>query len=437
MNGDPDEFGFPDESAFDGQAHEPDFTDDLPFDAEGDWDGDADSDADFDDIPFGGSIFDDDPFDTDPFDTDDDGFFSVGSDAPWFDGSDETEQFVVEARNLREAGNAADAVDLLRDNLEADGPWDAPAHVELGLALDALGDHGPALEAFRRAVELDPNEPHTLNHLGAALHERGNDREAIEQFAAANERDATFMPGIVNRILCHAELGEHDHAEAMFYLAQQHDERCPRSFFNMGRSLELRGLHRRAIWCYRRCLALDTSEPMVPRGAVVARLAACLRADGQRAIALRCLREGIGRTATNDPARPELLEQLAEMLLDADDPDSARPVLEALTQLTPQSPATLSLWGRLHRAAGDLDAAADALALAAAGDPTFPRVHLQLAELAAGRGDFGKAQRHLRAELLRRPRDTDVLRAVADQARSIADHAGHATALRKLLLVMP
>jgi tetratricopeptide (TPR) repeat protein len=52
-------------------------------------------------------------------------------------------------------GQAAAAVALFRRAIAAFDRF-APAHYQLGLALDRLGDHGAALAAFARAQQLNP-----------------------------------------------------------------------------------------------------------------------------------------------------------------------------------------------------------------------------------------------------------------------------------------
>lgn len=424
MAGEFDEFGFFDDSASeppfgdfpDGEA---DFTHDLPFDAEGDWAGSADALEDgFDDgFDSGFEEFDENDL---PFGD----YFGVYGDDD-----------VAKARDLRESGHPDEAVALLADKVRDDGPWDAAAHVELGLALEALGEWDRAAAAYRQAASLAPHEPHPMNHLGALLHTMGEDRLALEAFEKANEIDPKFAAALVNRILCHAELGEHARAEQTFYLAQQLDERCPRSFFNIGRSLEMRGRHRRAIWCYRRCIALDTAEPMVPRGVVRLRLATCLREDGQTAAAVRTLRNALACTDAADPARPELLQHLAQHHLQQGDASAVTGLLEELAELAPDLPSTHLLQGRWHLLRQENELALKALQHAAAADPTYPRVHLLLARLTHDAGHDEEARKHLRAELLRRPRDEGVLRDVVEQAEAMRDPVTAATALRKLVLV--
>lgn len=52
--------------------------------------------------------------------------------------------------------------------------------------------------------------------------------------------DPEFEPSYCNRIITYAEMGQHDMAEQMFYLAQQIDEECPLCYYNIGNSLASR-----------------------------------------------------------------------------------------------------------------------------------------------------------------------------------------------------
>ncbi len=61
------------------------------------------------------------------------------------------------------AGELEDAKEEVRNN-----PDDAIAHRNLGFAYDELGKHKEAIEAYKQALRLDPDNAHRYIHLGVA-----------------------------------------------------------------------------------------------------------------------------------------------------------------------------------------------------------------------------------------------------------------------------
>ena len=73
-----------------------------------------------------------------------------------------------------------------------------------------------------------PTTSQALNHLGIDLHPRRPLQDAIKTFERIEQLDATFEPSYCNRIITYSELGDHEKAEEMFYLARLYKEQCPR-----------------------------------------------------------------------------------------------------------------------------------------------------------------------------------------------------------------
>lgn len=62
-------------------------------------------------------------------------------------------------------------------------------HNQLGLALGMNGDREPAVAAFRRALELNPNYMEARLNLAIVYNELGRYDEALEEFAVESRRD--------------------------------------------------------------------------------------------------------------------------------------------------------------------------------------------------------------------------------------------------------
>jgi protein O-GlcNAc transferase len=80
-------------------------------------------------------------------------------------------------------GRPAAAVAALKQALALD-PRLAPAHQNLGIALEELGRPDEAEAAYRDALRIDPAYVAALNNLGELLHRRGRLEEARQCFQA-------------------------------------------------------------------------------------------------------------------------------------------------------------------------------------------------------------------------------------------------------------
>ena len=129
-------------------------------------------------------------------------------------------------------------------------------HAQRGYALEELQRDADAAEAYQRSLSLDPDDNEVTYALGATLARLGRLARALEIFEELARRDPQLEAVYCHRIELYAELGRHEQAEEVFYLAQQINDECPDCFFNMGGSLASRGEHERAIFCRRKTLAL-------------------------------------------------------------------------------------------------------------------------------------------------------------------------------------
>src|SRR5208282_2547655 len=131
-------------------------------------------------------------------------------------------------------------------------PFNAAWLLHLGIVLDEMGRHEDALKALRRAARLEPDNLQISERLATDLHRTGRLRQALRVLRGINQADPTFEAAYCRQILIYAELGEHDRAEELFYTARLYKEHCPRCYDHMGRSLEMRGQHKRAIYCFQK-----------------------------------------------------------------------------------------------------------------------------------------------------------------------------------------
>ena len=89
------------------------------------------------------------------------------------------------------------------------------------LSLDSLGKFDEAIADYEAALALNPCDLEILNSLAVDYTRVGNYDLAIQTFEHIEGLDASFEPCYCNRIITYTEMGLHEQAEQMFYLAQQ------------------------------------------------------------------------------------------------------------------------------------------------------------------------------------------------------------------------
>ena len=164
------------------------------------------------------------------------------------------------ARQLYDQGRWAEAAVELRAALTQhpdQGTW----HFNLALTLEAMEDYEEAVASFEKALVLDGEDVECLNCLAAGLARLGRYDESLETFDRIDRIDPNFEPSYCNRIVVYTEMGHHERAEVMFYLARQIVAECPVCSYNMGNSLFIRGQVQRAVLCWTDALRQDPQHP--------------------------------------------------------------------------------------------------------------------------------------------------------------------------------
>jgi len=320
---------------------------------------------------------------------------------------DDAERRVEKAQELFEQRRWREALEELRAATDIN-PHNAGWHFNIGLTLDELERFDEAIEAYRCGLEIDPNDLHALTHLGTDLRRIGKLDEAITVFEEIESKDPSFEASYCNRILAYAEMGDHERAEEMFYLARLFRDQCPDCYHHLGLSLAEREKWDKAIWCYRRALDLDEGYPQVEL-----RIAEALWHKGE----LEGARQNYLLALRKDPGDTETLLELGELLIEMGRSQEAGEKFRRAIELAPERPDGYFHHGQwLMRKDPGVDPpeattgmAMDAFRRALALDPTFAGAHLRLAELHHRGGERMLARKHLRAEMMLRPRDPELL----------------------------
>lgn len=307
-------------------------------------------------------------------------------------------------------------------------PYNGAWHFNAGLTLDELERFEDAIAAYRRALEMEPDDVEAMHRIGADLARLGRYREALDELEAIEQVDASFEPAYCDRILVYGELGEHDRAEETFYLARQYREECPRCYYHMGMSLAARRLFDKAIYCWQRVVDLDDGYPEVHL-----KLA---RAHWERGN-LEKSRQAFLKELRLNPGNIWALLELGDLLMEMGHSDEAGEKLRRAIELCPDEASTHLRYGRWLLSRRRVEAAREAFAQALRLDHGCPGIRMALAEACLREKDLGGARVHLRAELRGNPDHPRLLLDLSNLLMDTGMVRAAAACLRRLVVMDP
>jgi tetratricopeptide (TPR) repeat protein len=341
----------------------------------------------------------------------------------------EAEQRVERAQQLSESARWEEALAEIDAALEIN-PNNAVWHAHRGCILDELDRWEDAVEAYGTALNLEPADRDVAVAYGLGLCRLERFGQALEVFEELARLNPDFEPAYCHRIGIYGELGRHDQAEQMFYLAQELDASCPNCFFNMGVSLAARGQFDRAIYCWQRVLELEPGYI-----GVHARIAQAHRAQGDADLA----REFYLRELREDPGNTDLLYELAELTLESGDIEMAAAKFAQIVELDPTDAEshfalgkTLVLRGDARRALACFEAAASA---SGDGGASLPAFDWEMGKTLARLGRFAEACERLGAAIEKDAQNIDALTLLGDCRFSLNKPADAADAFRRVLAI--
>ena len=301
---------------------------------------------------------------------------------------------------LYEKGRWAEAAAELRVAIDIN-PYNSAWHFNLALTLEALEQYELACRAYRMALEIDPGDVETLNCLGVNLTRVGRYRESLRHFERIQRIDPQYEPAYCNRIVTYAEMGDHDNAEVMFYLARQIVDECPLCFYNMASSLYARGDYPRAVYCWDQTLRLDPDH-LEAHGRIAE--VHWLLGDLQNAK----LHYQAELELAEDPD-VDLLLDYGDLLLDMGQLDEAQEKFELALAVEPADLEAHFCLGELALKRNQLTVAEAQFRLVLELDPKFPGAHTKLGRILLRQGFRRDAARHLLVDMANCRDDPDLL----------------------------
>ncbi len=229
------------------------------------------------------------------------------------------------ARWARSNGDAAGVRENIRKAMAAASD-DEATHSNSAQLLLACGMMREALEAAKKAVEINPGFFGSHDLLGGLLAQAGRTDEAVAEYKLALKGNPS--PAGVHSNLANAYLsrGEHQGALENFRKAVELDSTLVNAYVGMGLTFEAMGEPDRALPMFRRARSIDPfAEP-----AYHAEASLLLRME-RAADAVGVIREGL----ENQPGSTLLLSDLGLAFLRSDNVDSAIVYLEAAVDADP------------------------------------------------------------------------------------------------------
>ncbi len=320
----------------------------------------------------------------------------------------------------RQRGDLAEALDHFLMAVAAE-PGNSLALQDFAMGLLEVGRLDEAAATFSEIVKNAPRYMHGWRGLGMVARQRGDRAEALENFRAAAALEPDNLLTLHDVAMGLRELGRPDEAEAAYGEVVTKDPRHVASWRGLGLTARQRGDHAEALENFRTAATLDPENiwtlldvaTELRELALLNEAAAAYRDIATRFPEIVHGWRGLGQLARQRGDRAEALEHFrtAEEL----DPENAMARLDVATELYEL---------------GRLDEASTAYRAVVARDPRVEHGWRGLARLARQRGDRAEALEHFRRAAAIEPEHVWTWQDVAIELRELG-HSDDAEALLK------
>ncbi len=145
----------------------------------------------------------------------------------------------------------------LWSDVVAKSPHKARGYNNLGLAYADRGRMDDAIEAFRRAIELEPDHARAHNNLGLAYYRKGRRDRALSEYTLALRLDPELPEAHFNLANLYLATGRIDEAIEEYRTALRLKPAYPKAHNNLGNAYARAGRLDDAIEEYKKALSLD------------------------------------------------------------------------------------------------------------------------------------------------------------------------------------
>jgi len=134
------------------------------------------------------------------------------------------------------------------------------AYFKIGYCYGKLKSHAKAIEAYKQAFRIDPNNAAAYYNLGIAYYELGLYKDAIEAFKQAIRIDPEEAAAYYNLGVNYGQLGLHKDAIEAFKQAIRIDPDEAAAYYNLGINYGQLGLHKDAIEAFKQAIRIDPDD---------------------------------------------------------------------------------------------------------------------------------------------------------------------------------
>jgi Tfp pilus assembly protein PilF len=260
---------------------------------------------------------------------------------------------------------------------------DAYSFLRAGMANERTGNYPAAVEAYKRGLEVQPDNVELLNAMGFALFQQGESGKAVVALERALEVDPQHWKAHNNMALASIDLGELEMAEA-HYRESLAIEPQPAIYNDLGFVLERQGLPEDAAAAYRKALELDPES-----AAAHYNLGVSLARSGDFAEAEPHLLAAVEKNPNS-----QSYAGLGFVLWKQGREDEAVASLETAIEADPQNAAAYAALGKILIEQEKLEEAADTYRRLVENQPSAA-AHQELAQILVRLGREKEAQREM------------------------------------------
>jgi tetratricopeptide (TPR) repeat protein len=246
----------------------------------------------------------------------------------------------------------------------------ADAQMALGIILQRSGQLAAAAAAYRRALTLKPEDSRVWGNLGTVLRELGDIDESVRSLKSAMALDPGIVSYAVNLGASLCRKRDFRAAEALLRDALRREPNRADAALNLGSALQGQGLPQHALDYFRRAVALRPNFAEAWNA-----LADAYKALGDFSSAIAACESAIGARADFLPA----FNNLGGLLCLLRQHDKAEEVLRKGLGIDPQNSALHTNLGTVLKDMGRLDETIECYRKALEADPSNSIAHSNLA----------------------------------------------------------
>lgn len=165
----------------------------------------------------------------------------------------------ISADKLYQYGDIDGAIEEFKKALAVD-PENVNVHNSLGVCYGVQGESDLAIDAFETAIRLDPTDVMATFNLGLAHIKQGDREKALELFLEALELDED-NPEVAYQIgVCHREKGDTDLAIGYLEKAAGNSPKGAHVFRALGECYLAKEMHREATKAYEKVIKLNPTD---------------------------------------------------------------------------------------------------------------------------------------------------------------------------------